>query len=95
MTSRFLINPNQLTYHHVSSLSAVDLELWSQLKFDGLTFVACAIMAIWKIHWRQTFDPEDFWPLEAAAHATALLRRIHDANAAIHAKRQARRQVTP
>ncbi|KAG1448084.1 hypothetical protein G6F56_009048 [Rhizopus delemar] len=40
LASRFLINPNQLTYHHVSSLSAVDLELWSQLKFDGLTFVA-------------------------------------------------------
>ncbi|KAG1148228.1 hypothetical protein G6F37_003547 [Rhizopus arrhizus] len=35
---------------------------------------------LWQAHWKHIFDDKPFWPDEAAARATQMLRRMHAEN---------------
>ncbi|KAG0777095.1 hypothetical protein G6F16_012438 [Rhizopus arrhizus] len=77
LTSRFLTQPDALQYEHISQPAPRNIKVLPSLHFDSFTFVACAIIGIWRVHWKHVFDDTDFWPDEAAAVATAHLRRIN------------------
>ncbi|KAG0740168.1 hypothetical protein G6F57_005468 [Rhizopus arrhizus] len=44
---------------------------------EGPYLVVCGVLCLWRTHWKHLFDGTTFWPNEAAARATIVLRRIH------------------
>ncbi|KAG1136076.1 hypothetical protein G6F37_012404 [Rhizopus arrhizus] len=81
LASRFLVDPNCLQFSHVSQLPPIELAILPNFHFDGFIFIACTVIAIWQIHWKYVFHSPEFWPDEAAARATLLLRRLDRENA--------------
>ncbi|KAG1409099.1 hypothetical protein G6F60_000939 [Rhizopus arrhizus] len=81
LASRFLVDPNCLQFSHVSQLPPTELAILPNFHFDGFTFIACTVLAIWQIHWKYVFHAPEFWPDEAAARATLPLRRLDRENA--------------
>jgi hypothetical protein len=45
-----------------------------------LLVITCGVLCLWRTHWKHVFDGSLFWPNEAAARATMLLRRMHQEN---------------
>ncbi|KAG1136066.1 hypothetical protein G6F37_012764 [Rhizopus arrhizus] len=55
-------------------------QLLSGLNLSPFDLIECAILALWQAHWKHIFDDKPFWPDEAAARATQMLRRMHAKN---------------
>lgn len=53
------------------------IDIRPEFLFDSPAFIACAMYAVWCLHWKHVFDPGPFWPNEAVARATLQLRRIY------------------
>lgn len=80
MASRFLRDPPSLQYDHLLMNGLRKPQLLFDLKLSPFDLIGCAILALWQAHWKHIFDDKPFWPDEAAARATQMLRRMHAEN---------------
>jgi hypothetical protein len=49
-------------------------------KIDLLHVIAYGVLSLGRLYWKSIFEDTPFWPNEAAAIATVLLRWIHNEN---------------
>ncbi|KAG1144365.1 hypothetical protein G6F37_007373 [Rhizopus arrhizus] len=91
-TIGFLLVTNDLKYdvsqpavqyvpHYDHSAVSINLLFGTQRSGLGIwrcnPYLVCGVLCLWRTHWKHIFDGTTFWPNEAAARATVVLRRIH------------------
>ncbi|KAG1556806.1 hypothetical protein G6F50_012682 [Rhizopus delemar] len=77
LLTRFFDQNSRLTFDEISRPNPISATVRAHWHLDSFQVVACGVLCLWRNHWKHVFDGSPFWPNEAAARATILLRRIH------------------
>ncbi|KAG0857857.1 hypothetical protein G6F26_001914 [Rhizopus arrhizus] len=77
---RFLNQPSLLSFDQINRPLQTTAKTLSHWKLDTFHVIACGVLSLWRLHWKYIFEDTPFWPNEATARATALLRRIRSEN---------------
>ncbi|KAG1578780.1 hypothetical protein G6F48_011664 [Rhizopus delemar] len=80
LAQRFLEQLLKLSFDQINQPYQTTAKTLSHWKIDTFHVIACGVLSLWRLHWKYIFEDTPFWPNEAAAIATALLRRIHNEN---------------
>ncbi|KAG0865214.1 hypothetical protein G6F15_012933 [Rhizopus arrhizus] len=80
LSTRFLEQTPRLTFEEISRPHAISAIVRPHWQLDSFQVIACGVLCLWRTHWKHIFDGSPFWPNEAAARATMLLRRMHQEN---------------
>ncbi|KAG0847613.1 hypothetical protein G6F17_012372 [Rhizopus arrhizus] len=80
LAQRFLDQPSLLSFDQINRPLQTTVKTLSHWKLDTCHVIACGVLSLWRLHWKYIFEETPFWPNEATARATALLRQIHSEN---------------
>lgn len=75
----FLVRPLLLSFDQIYRPLQTTTKILSHWKLDTFHVIACEDLSLWRLHWKYSFETS-FWPNEAKARTTVLLRWIHDEN---------------
>src|SRR6478735_6417818 len=80
LLTHFFDQTSHLTFDDISRPHPIPVTVRPHWHLDSFQVVAGGVLCLWRTHWKHVFDGTPFWPNEAAARATIVLRRIHQEN---------------